>query len=288
MSRTRQNGPIDAAHLLDLHSNLDDFQLVETGDLFGPVALLPFAQGDLVGQADKFTMRLPIRPAAATQAKKRVGGAADVGVGDESERGLVAQLRAYVGPLLEGRDHGDERDDRRDHRRSQPLIGKKSRNERRCDGNDRGDDVDDELPQLVCHMQRGEGDAVAGDGPGGEAFGDDAALVLAPSHQHSRRCSAAACAEKHPINRLALFAGQTDVQRGDRQHDSDSRGMRGREKPQKQAAYDPGQHRRRRREPEFRIERLEKTDHGKNGQKGEEEQDGVDGIGHVRSRLQSR
>src|ERR1700674_5817234 len=97
--RCREHSAIDSAHLLDLHPNLDDLQLVQARDFIGTVSLLTFAQRDLVRQAYEFAMSLAIGPSAAAHAEKRVGRSADVAVRDEAERCLVTQLRAHVGPL---------------------------------------------------------------------------------------------------------------------------------------------------------------------------------------------
>src|SRR5258708_19249997 len=42
--RRGRDGPIDVAHLLDLHPELDDLELVEAGHPFPAVTLLPFAR----------------------------------------------------------------------------------------------------------------------------------------------------------------------------------------------------------------------------------------------------
>src|SRR3954447_17836841 len=57
-----KDGPIDMAHLLDLHSQFDDFDLVEAGDVVGALALLALAKRDAIGQADELPMRARVRP----------------------------------------------------------------------------------------------------------------------------------------------------------------------------------------------------------------------------------
>ena len=104
---------VDSRHLLQLHAQLDDFELIEPGDLFGAVALLALAQGDLVGHADELAMRVGVVPAGAAEAEERVGGGADVVVVDEAEGRLVAQLGADGRPLLEDRGDDEQRNERR-------------------------------------------------------------------------------------------------------------------------------------------------------------------------------
>src|SRR5258708_25654658 len=47
--RRGRDGPIDVAHLLDLHPELDDLELVEAGNLLGAMAPLPFSEGEQGG-----------------------------------------------------------------------------------------------------------------------------------------------------------------------------------------------------------------------------------------------
>ena len=58
---------------------------------------------------DELAMGMLVRPTARAETEERVGGGADVGVGHEAERRLVAQLGADVGPLAEDGDDDEER-----------------------------------------------------------------------------------------------------------------------------------------------------------------------------------
>src|SRR5258708_22486989 len=89
--RRGRDGPIDVAHLLDLHPELDDLELVEPGNLFGSMTLLPFAERQQCGQTDEGAMGVGVGPVATAQPYERVGGGSDGSGVEESERGLVAQ-----------------------------------------------------------------------------------------------------------------------------------------------------------------------------------------------------
>src|SRR5260221_7019184 len=150
--RRGRDGAIDVAHLLDLHPELDDLELVEAGYLFGSMTLLPFAGREQGGQTDEGAMGVGIGPAAPAQAYERVGGGSDVYSVEEPERGFVAQLRVHVAPLIEDGGDDEQGDDRGgDDRRLAIANGRngaaRERRQRcRGDGDGGGDEVEHELP----------------------------------------------------------------------------------------------------------------------------------------------
>src|SRR5437762_11672965 len=75
----------DLAHLLRLHSQLDDLELIEARGVVRPCSLLSLAQRDLVFELDELAMRGGVAPSAAAEAEEWVVGDADVGLLHESE-----------------------------------------------------------------------------------------------------------------------------------------------------------------------------------------------------------
>src|ERR1041385_706889 len=59
---------IDSHHLLQLHAQLDDLDLIQPHFLFGATALLPLAQRDHVRHAYKLAARVAVGPAGGAEA----------------------------------------------------------------------------------------------------------------------------------------------------------------------------------------------------------------------------
>src|ERR1700682_5549029 len=76
--RRSRHGAIDVAHVLNLHPELDDLELIEAGPFIRAMALVPFAEGQQGGQADEGAMGVAVAPASAAQADEGVGSGADV------------------------------------------------------------------------------------------------------------------------------------------------------------------------------------------------------------------
>src|SRR5260221_3975508 len=75
--RRGRDGPIDVAHLLDLHPELDDLELVEAGHPFGSTSPLPFAGREQGGQTDESALGVRGSPTAPGPAYERVGSGTD-------------------------------------------------------------------------------------------------------------------------------------------------------------------------------------------------------------------
>src|SRR5258708_15038763 len=190
--RRGRDGPIDVAHLLDLHPELDDLELVEAGYLFGSMTLLPFAEREQGGQTDEGAMGEGVGPAAPAQAYERVGGGSDVRGVEESERGRVAQLSLHVSPLLEGGGDDEQGDGCGGDDRSLAIANgrkravRERRQRRGGDGDGGGDEIEHELTHLVANVERGQGHAETGNGTGENALRELVARGAAEGDQGQR------------------------------------------------------------------------------------------------------
>ena len=153
-----------------------------------------------------------------------MGGGADVARVHDPDRRLVGELGTYPAPAREDRRRREERDRGRDEDRDRALPEPGALHDRRQprpgDRDDGGDEVEQELPRAVGHVELRERDAVPGDRPGDHALREMPQLVLARKGERQCRGRADQSAEEHPLGRLALVAGVADVHRRDRHHDS--------------------------------------------------------------------
>ena len=128
-------------------------------------------------------------------------------------------------------------------------------------------------------MERGEGDAVAGHGPGGDALGEYQELVAAAEDERQRGRGAGAAAEEHAVDRFALAAHQADVERRRAEHESGGDRVRA-ERPEHRAGHDAAGDRRPPGVPEVGVERLEVVRRGHDGEEDGDDDEGEDRVGH--------
>src|SRR5438105_1499228 len=124
-------------------------------------------------------MGLAIGPAAAAETQEWVGGAADVGIVDESQRGFMAQLSAYVGPLLKHSQHRDHWDDGDSRDRGDAIVADEMRNVGDDDCSGGGRNVDEYLPKPIRDMKCGECDTETGHRAGEQTLRQHATFRLA-------------------------------------------------------------------------------------------------------------
>src|SRR6185436_8667504 len=282
--RPRPHRAIDPRHVLQLHAQLDDLELIQPRDLLGASALLALAEGDAVRDADELAMGGAVVPAAAAEAEDRVGGGAHVLVVDHADRGFVAQLGAHGRPLAEHGQDGDERDDRGDGDRGLALgQGQQCDEPGGCDRDRHRDRVDSELARSLAHVRESERDAIAGHRAGHDALREAEELVLA-AQREGRRCGRAGhCAQDHAVRGLALAAGEPYVQRDQREHDPDRERIV--DEPE-QRARDQARDQRIPRVASMRaVEVLEIRRGRERGEERGDENEREDGIGHSSGRL---
>src|ERR1044071_5817353 len=275
----RAHRAIDARHVLQLHAQLDHFELIEPRDFFRAAALLALAQRDLVSDAHELAMRSLVMPSAASDPSQRMRGDPHVLVVDHAESGFVTQLAADHGPLLEHRRDDDERNDRRDVDRDDALAQRqRCRQPRAEDCDDHRDRVDADLPRLVAHVREAERDAVARDRAGEDALREAEQRVVFLKRKRNRGARAGHRAEDHPVGGLTLAAHEPDVQRGDREDDADR--DRVAEKPDQAAGDHAGDHRHTRVASEPAVERFEIRRGRERGDERGDENESQDVVGH--------
>ncbi len=224
-------------------------------------------------------MGLPIRPPAAPQTKNRVGGAADVGVLDESQRRFVAQFGADVWPLLKDCHDCDQRNNDHGADRGGAIVGNELRHVRESDRGGGGDRVDDQLPHLVGDVKRRERDSVARDGARQQTFRDNSTLDVAVHDQHDGCRCAGRRTEEHAVDGFAFVSGQANVKRSQSQHDRDRKRRRRADEAKDDSAGDSSQHRRHPR-IELAVEGLEESDPQESDEGADDQNERENGIGH--------